>query len=219
MSSSSIIATSHAINDGSAKSTVSLLPPPPPPSAPKVKVPSKKEAEKKEEKLHDEDKEKRRVKLYYKLVHYFRSKYISKYIPDDFKEPRPSDSYESLCALEEAIKGFVHIGSKELIVNNMLKLLCEGGEGMAVGMMKLDQFAGISNHLLDDTEYLQPELEEIAIELSDSWVPDAKTRCFLKLCAKGSEYVNRRTQGSSSGSVRSDGYSSSGKSFEEHARP
>jgi hypothetical protein len=194
--SNEILQMSQNINAGSSSVKMSAMPNPPPPAPPKNKPGKSKEQEKKEEKSEQEKKNLEHKRLYSRLVHYHRSKHISKYIPGDIKEPRPSDSLESLQAHEELIKGFIHMGSKELVVENMLKGLLGGIEDIAVMGMQMAQYQGLTEALTSDTDYLQPELEEVAIELPDSYVPSPKIRIFLKLFLAAREYAKQGAFGS-----------------------
>jgi hypothetical protein len=197
-----LVALSQSINANSSSSTssgsggkVSFVPPTPPPP-PKPKPGKTKEQEKKEEKNEHDKREKERVGVFRWCVHAHRSKYLSKYIPDDIKEPRSSDSLESLHAHQEMIRGFVNMGSKEAAVENIIKGLVQGGESIAVLGFKMEAYKGFSNMVMQDTEFLQPDLEEMAIELPDDYIPAAKWRVFLKLFMAAQAYAERNVHGS-----------------------
>lgn len=191
-----IVALSQSINanggSSSSASKVSFVPPTPPPPPAKAKPSKSKEQEKKEEKGEQEKKEKQRVAVFRWCIHAHRSKYLSKYIPSDIKEPKSSDSLESLSAHQEMIRGFVNMGSKEAAVENILSGLVKGCEKIAVLGFQLEAYRGFSDAVMGDTEFLQPDLEEMAIEMPDDYIPSAKVRVFLKLFKAAEEFAARK---------------------------
>lgn len=192
-----IVALSQSINAnnngaGTPSSKVSFVPPTPPPPPAKAKPSKSKEQEKKEEKGEQEKKEKQRVGVFRWCIHAHRSKYLSKYIPGDIKEPKSSDSLESLSAHQEMIRGFVNMGAKEAAVENMLKGLVQGCESIAVMGFRMEAYKGFANQVMGDTEFLQPDLEEMAIEMPDDYIPAAKWRVFLKLFMAAQEFAERK---------------------------
>jgi len=187
-SSNNLTNISHAINDsGTSVKSQPLLPPPPP----KVTPAKKKEEAKQEEKIEQRSKEQERVELYSKITHRFHSKYIAKFIPDDIKPPKATDSLESLQALDRTLVGFMHRASKEIMVERMFEGFLNAGEMGLVAFLKMDHARGLAAKILEDKEAFQPELEEIAIELSDSYIPSAKMRLLMKVGHMATEYLNR----------------------------
>jgi hypothetical protein len=194
----SLVEKSHAINDSGPKSQLQI--PPPQPAPPKITAAKKKEEAKQEEKVEAKSKEEQRAELYSKITHRFHSKYIAKFIPDDIKPPKATDSLESLQALDKTLVGFIHRASKEIMVERMFEGFLNAGEMGMVQFLHWDHARGLSDELLRNKEAFQPELEEIAIELADSWVPNAKTRLFIKVLNAATEFLkhNQRTTTSSS---------------------
>lgn len=185
--SNNLIAVSHAINDSGAKPQ---LQPPPQPAPPKISAAKKKEETKQEEKIEQKSREVERSELYSKITHRFHSKYIAKFIPDDIKPPKATDSLESLQALDKTLVGFMHRASKEIMVQRIFEGFVQGGELGLVQFLKMDHARGLAAAILEDKEAFQPELEEIAIELSDSYVPSAKMRLLMKVVHVATEFLN-----------------------------
>jgi len=190
MTSTNLISASHAISDGAKPQ---LIAPPPQPAPPKITAAKKKEETKVEEKIEAKSREEQRAELFSKITHRFHSKYIAKFIPDDIKPPKATDSLESLQALDKTLVGFMHRASKEIMVERMFEGFVNAGEMGLVMFLKMDHARGISQAILQDKEAFQPELEEIAIELSDSYVPSAKMRLLMKVVHVATEYLNSGT--------------------------
>jgi len=181
-----LVDLSHAINDTGSKPQLQAPPQPPPP---KVTAAKKKEEVRQEEKIEQKSRETEKSELYGKLVHYHHSKHLAKFIPDDLKPPKATDSLEVLQAHDKALKGFLYRASKEIFVKRGLESLLNFGEMGLVDMLKLEHWRGVSDAIMSDEEALQPELEELAIELSDSYVPGPKLRLALKIANIAQEFL------------------------------
>lgn len=185
--SNNLIAISNAINDSGPKPQ--LQAPPPQPAPPKITAAKKKEEVRQEEKVEQKSRETERSELYSKITHYFHSKHLAKFIPDDIKPPKSTDSLESLQAIDKTIKGFMHRASKEIFVQRALESFINFGETGLVEILKLEHWRGISDEILRDPDVLQPELEELAIELSDNYVPGPKIRLAVKIANIAQEFL------------------------------
>lgn len=204
MSTSNVLQISHSIQDvssGSANKGGTLpVMPPPPPAPPKFKAQAAKKEEKLQEKAQEDDKEAKRVELFSKIVHYFDTPALAKHFPEHLKPPKSSDTYESLSALYKTMMGFLHRANKEAMVNNMFETFVKGGEAACVMFLKMEHMRTISDEILygppDDRDpqkkFYEIELAELAIELSDKWVPDAKTRLLFKVMHRAGEFLNRQ---------------------------
>ena len=184
--SNNLIAISHAINDSGPKPQLQA----PIPAPPKITAAKKKEEVRQEEKIEQKSRETERAELYSKITHRFHSKYIAKFIPDDIKPPKATDSLESLQALDKTLVGFMHRASKEIMVQRIFEGFIQGGELGLVQFLKMDHARGLAAKILEDKEAFQPELEEIAIEMSDSYVPSAKMRLLMKVVHVATEFLN-----------------------------
>lgn len=182
-----ILADSHAICDVGTKANIQL---PPPPPAPKISKASQKSIEKKEEKINEAQETREKTELFTKITEYFESESFAKFIPSHLKAPRPSDSMETLLALYESIKTARNRSAKRVIVNNLFDSILQGVEIGAVGILHWHHWQGLADDLSANKDDFQPELEELAIEMSNSWVPDAKSRLALKVLQRMKKYLN-----------------------------
>ena len=184
--SNNLLAISHAINDSGPKPQLQA---PPQPAPPKITAAKKKEEVRQEEKVEQKSRETERSELFGKITHYHHSKHLAKFIPDDLKPPKATDSLEVLQAHDKALKGFLHRASKEIFVQRGLEAIINFGETGLVEILKLEHWRGISDEILSDPDVLQPELEELAIELSDSYVPGPKIRLAVKIANIAQEFL------------------------------
>lgn len=185
--SNQLLSDSHAICDVGTKPNIQL---PPPPPAPKISKASIKSIEKKEEKASETQETREKTELFTKITEYFESESFAKFIPSHIKAPRPSDSMETLLAIYESIKTSKNRAAKRLIVENLFDSILQGVELGAVGILHWNHFLGLAEDLKSNRDDFQPELEELAIEMSNSWVPDAKGRLALKVFRRMKKYLN-----------------------------
>lgn len=95
---------------------------------------------------------------------------------------------ETLASIKRVIKRRY----KDGLVKALFHGVAESAEMALVWGLRLDHFKGLAYHLEHDTiSEFEQELEEIAIEMGDDWVPDAKIRLLFKLAQVTLEYSKR----------------------------
>lgn len=171
---------SREINDVSKPLTIPAPPPPPAPKAKESKTAAK-ASEKAYEKAKETDEEAKRQELYKQCVLYHNSKSLGKFIPSHLKCPDSSWPYERLLAHKKAIWGFIHTATKEIMVYQGLQTFVGFGEIALVEFAHMEHLRNISGFILQDPEFFQPELEEVAIELPDDYIPSPTMRLAMKV--------------------------------------
>jgi len=176
-----------------------LLPPPPPPPEPKKKKekkelpdqPTKKEKEEEKEKKEDE-----MVELRRKVRTYLSKPQFKNLLSEiDLPGPKSSDAdwrgcYESI---NETLKG----SYKELMIRTMFQTGCKASETVMVQFLSMNQFTGLSDDILAHMDDFEPELTELAIEMSNGWVPGPVPRLLMKFMNKIQKYGQSGGGGSS----------------------
>lgn len=146
---------------------------------PHAPPPIQKEILKKIEKISD-DQEK--AELYRKIRAYQKNEKLKRFLGDFQEPPKKTDPLDALRNQYTEMTSALKESSKRIMVMNTFDSLLQFGEIGAVQWLQRPEKAGVAAFLSSRKEELfQPELEEIIIELSDDWVPSAKTRLVLKL--------------------------------------
>jgi hypothetical protein len=155
------------------------LPPPTPKKANPVEKAVAMEAIKSLKKEADDDE---RALLYRKVTEYLRSPYLAPLIPKDIKAPSEKATVAELKGIYASIKGALLGEAKRSFVLNMFdNVVADGGEYFFLNFLQDSSKLGLSNYLKSNKELFQPELEELAIELSDNYIPGPQARIVLKL--------------------------------------
>lgn len=136
-----------------------------------------------------------RIELYRKIRSYLKSKHLKKHLPDDVEPPKENASLESLKSTYAYLTSHLKESSKRIIVDQLFDQMLTYSEVGCVQFLKQHEKIGMAKFLSEQKEELfMPELEEIMIELSDSWVPSAQTRLMMKLMKAMSEFSNQKGQ-------------------------
>lgn len=137
--------------------------------------------------------EEERVELYRKIRSYLRSPELKKHLPDDVEPPKENASLESLKSLYAYLTSHLKESSKKIIVNQIFDQMLTYSEVGCVQFLKQHEKIGLAKHLSEQKEELfNPELAEIIIELSDSWVPSPQMRLMMKLMKAINEFSNQK---------------------------
>lgn len=198
MSGTNIIDASHSINNSGVSSSSSSssssskfgnlwkgAPPPEPPSkkASKAQEASFKNLQTQTQAEIDSIEKK---KIIAKIQNYINSPVFKElgYFKDlKISVPTERDSLDHVEQVYDAMKSVIHIQTKRMMVLNMFEGLLTAGCQGAKSMFQLDtdDFASfVLQPEVLQTE-LQPELEEIAIELGNSLIPNPYVRVGMKL--------------------------------------
>ncbi len=191
--SNNLLSISHAINDSGAKPQLQA---PPQPAPPKVTAAKKKEDTKQEEKIEQKNNENLREDLYCKILSYFDSEELAKFIPTGDKRPKASDSLEVLQAQHKSIVRNMNMSAKRIMVDTMYTAFANTTEQALVKFFQVHNAVGVTQRILEAKEekFFQPELELIAIELSNSMVPNPYIALALKTYAVTIQYLNSPVQ-------------------------
>lgn len=190
MSSHDIVSMSHSISEGgsssssssssSSRSSIGRKDPPKSPSK-STSAPSPKQTRfKDQEKEEKEAEEVLAAQLWKKIDSYMESEYLGPALTN-LHPPSRSASYPVVKAFLETINQKLFANYKRAFVNKMFTQGLVLTERAAVLFLQWDHLSGCAAEMLNDPEQFQPELEEIAIELSDGWIPSAKTRLMFKV--------------------------------------
>jgi len=132
-----------------------------------------------------------KIRLHRIINDYLNSQYLGPKL-GHITAPHESASLDVLNQTIASIKTTIAGETKRLLVNSMFTKGVQGAEEFFVQFLKVESLEGVSGVIADDMENFQPELEEIAIEMGDDWIPSAKMRLFWKVIDFGMEYSKAR---------------------------
>lgn len=155
------------------------------------------------------------AELYRKIVGYLKNPHLNKHL-QDFEPPRETASLDALRKQYAAMQSTFKESAKRVIVMEGFANLLNFAEMGAVAFLDRHEKVGCAKALLQHPEVFQPELEEIIVELSDDWIPDAKIRLALKALQFVAAYDNHRA-GISNIPVPSDGLSGTAQGLAQWA--
>lgn len=138
--------------------------------------------------------ENEREALFDKINQYIESPTLSHYLPESIKSnpPSPKDSLETLRAIHKRIGSSLKAGHKKLFINTVFDSVMYFTEQGMVKALHMEQKQGMASFMSFHKDLiLQPELDEIIIEMGDDYLPDAKTRLFLKVLQTAVAFDNR----------------------------
>lgn len=127
----------------------------------------------------------KKKELIFKIDMYLRSPIFRKmgcFMDGQIKSPKESDSLESIEQVYQMVTGIVKMGSKRMMSRHMFQMFLEGGEQFGKRLLHLP-CEGFSEFCLcpENIDFFQPELEEIAIEMSNALMPRPEMRILVKL--------------------------------------
>lgn len=133
-----------------------------------------------------------RAELFRKIHEYFNSVHLKGWIPEGMKPPPDSASFEQLSQMYRSIQSSFKSKAKRQFVDYSLQTVLFSGENLLVSMMKMEEKQNVGKWIYSQKEeLLQPELEEIAIELSDDYIPGPHLRLAGKLMALVNQFSNQ----------------------------
>lgn len=150
----------------------------PEPPAKAKKAAKAEEKQTKEEKK--EAKEDEGVELRRKVKAYLGNPKFGEMLAE-VKEPGPKASDVEWKAAYEHIAEVMKASYKELMVRTMFDSGCKAAETVMVQFLQMEAMQGVGAHMTAHRDKFEPELTEIAIELSNSWVPGPVPRLVFKM--------------------------------------
>lgn len=162
------------------------LPPPPPPAPAKKEKESAKEIERIQKEQERKGQEKRKAELIRKVTQYAENERLGSHFPEALKERASKvsykDSLESVEGIYEEFMSCLKQNHKRLFVNMMFDQFCNVSEQALVQLAQMPQKRGVGAFLAMNKEtIMQPELDEMLIEMSDSYLPGPWTRAAMKM--------------------------------------
>lgn len=162
-----------------------MMPPRPPGPAAAVKLPPpdrSKEAKKAAEEAKEKEEERERVELIRKVNGYLDSRIYAPILAElDLRKFRGNESLSVAREAYNRIKSVMGMQYKRMFVHR-----CWDMTGKTIGQigrsfLHLEHFAHFADELALHQDEFEPELEELAIEMSPDYVPTAKWRLVMKL--------------------------------------
>lgn len=181
--------------EGSSAPPPQPAPPPPPrptrPADPKVKTDPKKTA-------REEKDEERRV-LERKVRMYAENPRLAKILGKDFVIPENLDRLtdDALKSLYQRIQDRLNFGFREQYVARLLGFAFMGIEKTFDMVVKDSEMEGLAEAAQDPVNMLEfePELSQLAIEISDDMIPSPKWRLALKIAQFVMAFHEAKKQG------------------------
>lgn len=177
--------------DGSSKLGAIMMKtvnPPPPPPEPKKS--SKKKEEKKEEKELVQLKEDEMVEIRRKVHDYLTDPKFKEMLGSiDLPESKAKDL--EWRAAYESINATLKSTYKRVMVRTMFESGCQVSEAVMVQFLSMDRMMGLTDDIMSNIGDFEPELTELAIELSNGWVPGPTPRLLMKLFSRIKKYGDR----------------------------
>lgn len=227
---SSLVDDSHAISSTSFSSSLSVPNdvwkdpnpgkegktkteprPSPPPSTKKSAAETDKYIKEREQNLKRD--------LIIKIESYLKSPIFQKmgYFEDvHIKSPKDTDSLETVQQAYDLVQSVVRMGSKRVMTMTAFETILGAGEAMGKQFnLNTDGFA---NFCISETPFFQPELEEISIELSNSFLPDPKVRLCIKIIKMWGEFKTAKEIMAYQEQMKKMGMTEEGEG-EQHAPP
>lgn len=148
-------------------------------------------------KLHEaQDEEARRQEYLGKLEDYLEKprmrmiigENICEELEDLLRGNQKLMSVEVLQKMHERILRRLRSKCKQVVIDRMFIEGLKGGEFAMVNFLHWDYMIGFSKEAIRNREEFEPELTELAIELSEGWVPGPKVRLAMKIWGFVQEY-------------------------------
>jgi len=125
------------------------------------------------------------MEIHRQICEYMDSKYFREILKDFPRpEPPPKNTYETLLSLKNTMKACLFKQHRTALVDNMFSLGIQATEFSLVELAKQVHFKNMTSIAMQNRDQLfQPELEELAIEMSNSWIPSPTTRLVFKVAS------------------------------------
>lgn len=119
------------------------------------------------------------AKLWDKIMAYKNSELLGPRF-DHLPLPKDGTGFEGLKAYLESIQNVLLKDAKRKMVDSFFEKGCKFTEAFCVNILKLDYMLDSAQDIMEADDY-SVELEEIAIEMGNGWIPGAKTRLLYKI--------------------------------------
>lgn len=193
---SSKISNSGSKDGGSKLGAIMMktVTPPPPPEPKKTQSKKKEEKEKEKEKelvqLQKELKEDEMVEIRRKVHDYLTDPKFKEMLGSiDLPESKAKDL--EWRAAYESINATLKSTYKKVMVRTMFESGCQVSEAVMVQFLSMDRMMGLTDDIMSNIGDFEPELTELAIELSNGWVPGPTPRLLMKLFSRIKKYGDR----------------------------
>ena len=150
---------------------------------------SSKEIEKIKKEQEKKDQEKDKAEKIRKITQYAENENLSGFFPENLKERARKidykDSHEHISGIYEEFLSCLKQNHKKMFVDMMFdQLFCPASEVALVQFANMNHKRGIGTFFaMNKNHLLQPELDEIMIEMSDSYIPGPWARMAGKLAS------------------------------------
>jgi len=108
------------------------------------------------------------------------------------QEPGPKATDADWRTCYEQIAEVLKSTYKEMLVRTMFEGGCQAAETVMVTLLQMEQMTGLKDHMVSHRDKFEPELTEIAIELSNNWVPGPIPRLMFKMFNELKEFGKER---------------------------
>lgn len=131
-----------------------------------------------------------RTYLFGKLCDYFQSPTLSQKIPDNIKKPTDKTTLAELRMAHAAIQSAFTFAQKKQFVDKMFTLVCYASEKGAVQLLKDNSKVGLADNFLLPAKpvMFDADLEELAADLPNDYIPSAKFRIAMNLIMMAMSY-------------------------------
>lgn len=99
----------------------------------------------------------------------------------EVKMPGPKASDAEWLSAWDQLQAILKSTYKQAMVRIMFQSGCKASETVMVSFLGMAQFEGLEKDVMSNIDDFEPELTEIAIELSNSWVPGPIPRLAMKV--------------------------------------
>jgi len=164
------------------------------PEPKKPKAAESKASKEKEKEAKKEAKEEDGVELRRKVKAYLANPKFQELFAG-VREPEPKGTDQDWKVCYEQIGEILRSTYKEMMVRTMFESGCQAAETVMVQMLQMDRMTGLRDHMVTHRDRFEPELTEIAIELSNSWVPGPIPRLLFKMFQELKEFGSEREGG------------------------
>lgn len=150
---------------------------------PKQKKENVKEIKEIQKKYEEKNSEKEKGELLRKIEQYSDNPRLREYFPQSLLDTKtsPNDSLEKIQGVYKRYASCLKQAHKKMFFSVMFDQVCTGSEMLMVQGLQMSQKRGIGGFLQANKDtVLQPELDELVIELSDDYLPGPGVRAVMK---------------------------------------
>lgn len=156
----------------------------------KMKTSAEKERKEVIQEIKKDKDEQERDYLFVKITNYFQSPTLSQKIPANVKQPTDKTSLADLRLTYAAIQSAITFTQKKAFVDKVFETVCHATEKGMVTLMKDNTKIGLANNFLLPVKPIMfdADLEELAAELPNDYIPSAKFRIAMNLVMMAMSY-------------------------------